>query len=96
MNEEEKRLPKVNFDLIMFKKRRIRHNFSRIHEKMKLVKKLNIDSQDIFKNKVFPRESFFHAHSYHFLSCVRAGELITILQMLKQNRFLLYDYDYYF
>ncbi|KAL4437581.1 hypothetical protein ABPG74_017819 [Tetrahymena malaccensis] len=63
---------------------------------VKLLQRLNINPQDVINNKIFSSRPYEKERSQEFFACVKANNVEQVSYLLRVDKFLVYDYDFYF
>ncbi|KAL4487638.1 hypothetical protein ABPG72_017427 [Tetrahymena utriculariae] len=63
---------------------------------VKLLQRLNLKPQDVINNKIFGSKPFEKQRSQEFFACVKANNVEQVSYLLRVDKFLVYDYDFYF
>lgn len=79
------------------RKKKKKRNFQQIARKLlkflRLMKKLQVTLTDLTKQPIFPTRPYMLPGSKQFLVSVNLGQEFTVKEMLKKNRFLVFQID---
>ena len=59
-----------------------------------MLSRLKVDLNAYFQGKVFSKNPFEKEGSYELIEAAKFGEINKLLKLLKENKNLVYDFDY--